>query len=80
MRSFMLCHRHEGAECRVAFAAWSGFDSPLRHANAACSCRQGEHRIWWRVEAVDPAAALALLPRFVADRTEAVEVRDVTVP
>jgi hypothetical protein len=80
MHNYMLCHRHESAECQVAFAAWSGFQSPLRHANAPCSCRQGEHRIWWRVEAPDPSAALALLPRFVAERTEAIEVRDVTVP
>jgi hypothetical protein len=41
MATFVLCHRHEPAECRFAFAAWRGFDSPLRHATALASCAVG---------------------------------------
>jgi hypothetical protein len=36
--------------------------------------------VWWRVEAPDPSAALALLPPYVADRTEAIAVRDIDIP
>ena len=32
------------------------------------------------VEAADPAEALALLPRFVAERTTAIQVREVDIP
>jgi hypothetical protein len=80
MRSYMLCHSHDNAECAVVFAAWRGFESPLRQALAISSCRQGGHRLWWRVDAPDADSALALLPSFVAERTEVVEVRDVRVP
>ncbi len=80
MPFFLLHHRHEPAECAAAFAAWSGFDSPLRHAQAASTCLSGGHAIWWRVQADDRAAALALLPRYVARRTVPIEVRDVEIP
>ena len=59
-------------ECAAAFAAWSGFDSPLRHRPAPSTCLAGGHAIWWRVEAATHAAALALLPRYVAERTLAI--------
>jgi hypothetical protein len=36
--------------------------------------------VWWRVEAADRLAALALLPPFVATRTRAIAVRDVQIP
>jgi hypothetical protein len=36
--------------------------------------------VWWRVEASDLAGALALLPGYVAERTTAIEVRDVEIP
>lgn len=36
--------------------------------------------MWWRVQAEDAAAALALLPRFVARRTVPIEIRDVEIP
>ena len=36
--------------------------------------------MWWRVEAPDPPAALALLPPYVARRTRAIAVRDVQIP
>jgi hypothetical protein len=81
----MLDHRHLADECRVAFAAWKGFDSPLRHAAAAATCAAtggggDEHRIWWHVEAESEAAALEMLPPYVAERTEASPVREVPIP
>jgi hypothetical protein len=80
MPAFLLDHRHEPYECAAAFAAWQGFDSPLRHRIAPSTCLAGGHAVWWRVEAADLAGALALLPRFVADRTTAIEVRDIEIP
>ena len=80
MPVFLLHHRHEPGDCAVAFAAWAGFESPLRHRTAASTCLTGGHAIWWRVEARDRAAALALLPRYVAERTTPIEVRDVEIP
>ncbi len=78
MALYLLCHEHSAQECRVAFAAWKGFDSPLRHRSALASCATGDHRIWWKVEARDAASALAYLPPFVATRTVAIAVRAVT--
>ena len=80
MPTFLLHHRHEPGECAAAFAAWTGFASPLRHCPAETTCLTGDHSVWWRVQAADAEAALALLPRFVARRTSAVEVRDVAIP
>jgi hypothetical protein len=80
MPRFLLSHRHAPHECAAAFAAWQGFDSPLRHGRVPSSCLAGGHGLWWHVEAADAATALALLPRFVADRTTAVVVRDVHIP
>jgi hypothetical protein len=80
MPTFLLHHAHDPGECDAAFASWQGFDSPLRHRPAASTCLAGGHRLWWRVEAEDPERALALLPRYVARRTEPVEVRDVEIP
>ncbi len=80
MRLFLLHHRHQPQECPAAFAAWAGFDSPLRHRPAPSSCLAGGHALWWRVEARDRRAALALLPSFVAARTTATEVREVEIP
>ena len=62
------------------FAAWTGFRSPLRHELATSSCLAGGHALWWRVQADDAVAALALLPRFVARRTVPIEIRDVEIP
>ena len=31
MPTYLLHHQHAAAECGAAFAAWNGFDSPLRH-------------------------------------------------
>jgi hypothetical protein len=80
MKSFLLSHQHAPHECEATFAAWQGFESPLRHTPTASTCLTGGHGLWWRVEARDRAAALALLPRYVADRTEAIPVRDVEIP
>ena len=80
MPSFILHHQHAPAECTTAFAAWTGFDSPLRHRPAASTCLAGGHTLWWRVEAADAGAALALLPRFVRKRTNVTRVRDVEIP
>jgi len=80
MARFLLEHRHAPAECARAFAAWLGFTSPLRHHAAASSCLAGGHAVWWHVDAPDRLAALALLPDFVAERTEVRRVHDVLIP
>jgi len=80
MALFLLHHQHQARDCDTAFAAWHGFDSPLRHHLAPSTCLAGEHAIWWRVQARDVQAALALLPRYVADRTRAIAVREVEIP
>ena len=80
MPRYVLEHRHRPAECTAAFAAWLGFDSPLRHHAAPSTCLAGGHTVWWHVDAPDRDAALALLPAFVAKRTAAVPVRDVQIP
>ena len=77
---YMLSHSHEPGECPVAFAAWAGFDSPLRHGTAAASCATGGHRIFWTVEADGAAQALAQLPDYLAERTEVSEVIEVPIP
>ena len=66
--------------CAAAFAAWRGFESPLRHRWAPSTCLAGGHAIWWRVEASSLADALRLVPAYVAGRTEPIEIRDVEIP
>ena len=80
MPHFLLHHQHAERECDAAFAAWGGYQSPLRRSFAASSCLSGGHGVWWRVEARDAVAALALLPPYVAGRTRAIAVRDVQIP
>ena len=80
MSRYVLEHRHQPGECAVAFASWRGFDSPLRHQVTVASCRSGGHAIWWQVEAGDEAQALGQLPRYVAERTTAVQVSEVEIP
>ena len=80
MPLFVLSHHHDAHECRSAFAAWKGFDSALRGEPAIASCVEGGHRAWWHVEAPDTAAALALLPPFVRERTEVERARALRVP
>jgi hypothetical protein len=80
MPVFLLQHEHEARECAAAFAAWAGFESPLRGRTTECSCLTGGHAIWWRVQAPDQASALALLPRYVAERTTPIETREIQIP
>ena len=80
MPVFLLHHQHDEHECPAAFAAWTGFDSPLRRRTAASTCLTGGHALWWRVEAADRSSALALLPRFLAERTTPIEIREVQIP
>jgi hypothetical protein len=88
----MLIHRHRPAECRVAYAAWRAYDSPLRGKTAQSTCRRhvsGDsgadlgvpdvHELWCTVRAEDAASALAQLPPFVAERTEAREVTELKI-
>jgi hypothetical protein len=76
----LLEHRHQPDECAVAFAAWKGFDSPLRQRAVLCSCRSGGHRIWFVVPAATADAALLQLPPYVAARTAAIDIGEVTIP
>jgi hypothetical protein len=80
MPRFLIHHRHEAPECGAVFAAFKGHESPLRHSHTLASCAFGGHAIWWGVEAASEAAALSLLPSYVADRATAVRVREVEIP
>jgi hypothetical protein len=92
VKTFVLVHEHPPAECAIAYAAWSGFDSPLRGRPVQSTCARFrsirpahaipgplEHETWWTVAASDAEAALALLPPFVRDRTRAREVSELTI-
>ena len=80
MARFILHHQHEAGECGVAFAAFKGHASPLRHNATIASCRSGGHAIWWLVEADSAQAALGQLPFFVAQRATATHVNTITIP
>ena len=80
MASYVLHHQHEADECEAAFAAWSGFDSPLRGREAASTCLAGGHTLAWRVQAESTVIALSLLPPYVRERTAVVAVRDILIP
>ena len=80
MPKFLLDHRHEASECAVVFASWKGFSSPLRHQATTATCPTGGHAIWWEVEAPGRDEALSQLPRYVAERTTAVQISEVVIP
>ncbi len=80
MPLFRLHHRHEADECSAAYAAWKGYESPLRRGVALATCREGGHAIWWDVEAPDGRRALELLPPYLAARTTVVSVSEVPIP
>jgi hypothetical protein len=80
MPCFLIQHSHEPPECGVVFAAFKGHNSPLRHRATLASCAFGGHAIWWQVEAISEAAALALLPTYVAVRATATRVEEVDIP
>jgi hypothetical protein len=78
--TFLLSHQHPADECPYAFAAWRGFDSPLRHRLALSSCMQGGHALWWVVDADTEQEALGQLPEYVSRRSEVIRVRSVPIP
>jgi len=80
MPCFLVHHRHEPHECGIAFAAFKGHDSPLRHHAALSSCPAGGHAIWWTVEAAEEQDALLLLPFFIAHRSTITRVGQVVIP
>ncbi len=80
MPRYLLEHRHTSEECGVVFAAFRGYESPLRHRSTLASCRSGGHAIWWEVEAETETDALRLLPTYVAERTTASRVSEVDIP
>jgi hypothetical protein len=80
MPTFVLYHEHAVRECRHAYAAWQGFASPLRHGVGLGACVFGDHVLYWVVDAATADEARALLPEFVADRTQVHEVRSVRIP
>ena len=77
---YLLQHQHEPTDCAAAFAAWKGFDSPVRGTKAWCSCQNGGHRLWFVVEAPHDDAALSQLPDFLARRTIASPIAEVPIP
>jgi len=80
MPRYLLHHRHDPHECGVVFASFRGHESPLRHRPTLASCRSGGHEIWWTVTAEDAAAALRLLPHYVAERSTVTRVEQVQIP
>jgi hypothetical protein len=80
MARYLLAHRHEPDECGVAFAAFRGLDSPLRHRATLGSCLSGGHAIWWTVDAESEQEALGYLPFYVAERTVVSSVSEVDIP
>jgi hypothetical protein len=92
MKTFVLVHGHAPSECRIAYAAWSGFSSPLCGVPAQSTCARfppsgspeartgpAQHEIFWTVQAQDVTTALAQLPPYVRERSEAREVTEVTI-
>jgi len=83
MPRYLLHHRHEPHDCGVVFAAFKGYDSPLRHRRTLASCQSDTrptHSIWWAVEAASADDALAQVPFYVAQRTVVTQVSDVQIP
>jgi hypothetical protein len=79
MAQFVLAHAHDGTECHIVYAAWRGYESPLRGHDAMASCATGGHRMYWTVDAASAADALSQLPPYLAARTRASEVQPVTI-
>ena len=80
MPRFLVHHRHQPHQCGIAFTAFKGHDSPLRHRAALASCPTGGHAIWWAVEAAGEDDALRQLPFFVAQRSTVTQVTAVEIP
>jgi hypothetical protein len=77
---FLIHHRHDADDCGVVFASFRGFASPLRRSTTLGSCPCDGHDIWWSVEADDEAAALDLLPFYVATRATVTRVGAIRIP
>jgi hypothetical protein len=80
MPRFLVQHRHEPHQCGIAFTAFKGHDSPLRHRAALASCPTGGHAIWWTFEAASEDDALRQLPFYVAQRSTITQVTEVEIP
>ena len=80
MPRFLVHHRHEPHQCGIAFAAFKGHDSPLRHRAALASCPTGGHAIWWALEAASEDDALRQQPFYVAQRSTVTQVTEVEIP
>jgi hypothetical protein len=80
MPTYLISHHHRPEQCPVAYAAWRGFASPLRHRPVTSSCAEGGHALWWRVEAESEEAALAQVPPYLAERSRATRVSEVQIP
>lgn len=83
---FVLSHRHPSGDCAVAYSAWKGFESPLRRAPTLGTCNSepvgpaAEHLLIWTVDADSETGALAMLPDWLAERTEVRRVAEVPIP
>lgn len=83
---YLLTHRHRACDCRIAFAAWRGFDSPLRRASALANCNDAgagpgsEHVLVWTVDAGSAREAQDMLPPWLAERAEVQRVAEVAIP
>lgn len=80
MSRYLLQHQHQPRDCGAVFASFKGYESPLRHEATLASCRSGGHAIWWTVDAESEAAALRMLPAYVAERTTVARVTEVEIP
>ena len=79
MATYVLAHTHGEADCRVVYAAWRGYESPLRGQIAFASCASGDHHMFWTVQADSPSEALNQLPPYLAQRTHVSETQEVTI-
>lgn len=88
VKTFLLVHGHTPAECSVSYAAWNGFDSPLRGRTVQSTCARHEvgartsapgHEVFLSVRAPDADSAMAQLPPYVRERTLAREVTEVRI-
>jgi hypothetical protein len=79
MIRYLLHHSHEASRCGVAYAAFKGDTSPLRHGTAVASCHAGGHEMWWVVDAGSADEALGQLPHFLATRSPATQTTEVQI-
>jgi len=80
MPQFVIHHHHQAHDCGVVYAAFRGFDSPLRRQPTAASCPIGGHEVWWWTTAPDREGALAQLPPYVAASSTVTRVEQVDIP